>query len=112
MKTFQSNTFLGFAALFIIIFLLDLFYRQYVTHYMEKSIYGRHYALKFHLKQMVARLLLKLSRRETISDDVVDKLQILSDKDPMVRFLIKWFIINWKQFFFVTLPAKVDFIRF
>ncbi|XP_031628464.1 uncharacterized protein LOC116344172 [Contarinia nasturtii] len=87
MITFQSEelfgAFLVFVVVFIIILLLDLFYRQYYSRDVEKTVYVKHYTVRFHLKKLLARLLLKLNRREATPDNVVDKLQIFSDTDPM-----------------------------
>lgn len=89
MITFQSdelfNAFLLFVIVFIIISLVDLFYHQYDSRDVEKSAYARDYTFRFHLKKVLARLLMQLGRRKAIPAHVVDKLQVLSDADPMVR---------------------------
>lgn len=89
MNTFQSSelfgAFLVFVALFVIIVLLDLFYQQCMSYDVEKPFYGKHHTLRFQVKRMLARLLLKLGKRKPMPDNVVDQLQVFSDADKMVR---------------------------
>lgn len=90
MNKFQSSelfgAFLVFVAIFIIIILLEQFYQQCISNDAENLVYGRHHTLRFHFKKMVARMLLKFGQRKETPDDVVDKLQIFSDSDDMVRY--------------------------
>lgn len=55
----------------------------------ENLIYGKHHTLRFHMKRMLARLLLKLGKRKPMPDDVVDQLQIFSEADEMVIIVKK-----------------------
>lgn len=78
--------FLVFVALFIIIVLLDMFFNSNSSHdNAERPIYGRHQSLRFHVKKLMARLLLRLGKRDAISDAKVDKVQVFSPADDKVR---------------------------
>lgn len=89
MNTFQSSelfgAFLVFVAVFIIIVLLDALYHQCISYDAEKPICGKQHTFRFQIKRIFARLLLKLGRRKPIPDGIVDKLQVFSDTDEMVR---------------------------
>lgn len=91
MHTFRSNdlfgAFLVFVALFVIIVLLDLFYKQCKSSNVEVPIYGKHHTFGFYAKRMLARLVLTMGKRKPMPDDLVDKLQTFSDTDEMVNNL-------------------------
>lgn len=88
MNTFNSSglfvAFLVFVVIFLVLVLLDLVYHQCTTH-TENPIYGQHHSFRFHVKQLIARILLKLGKRECISDIEADKIQVFSDADDKVN---------------------------
>lgn len=99
MNRFQSSdlfsAFLVFVALFVMLVLLDWFYNSWISHDVEKPIYGRHYSLRFHIKRMIVRLLLKFGKRKEPFE--VDKLQVFSDTDEMVRATESFFYFCSKK---------------
>lgn len=88
MNTFQSSelfgAFLVFVAVFVVILLLDLCYHHWSSHDVERPTNERHRTFRFRVKKLIAGILLKLGKRKAIPVDKVDKLQVFSDKDPMV----------------------------
>lgn len=98
-KFIQSSEMFGafcvFVALFIILVLLDYFYNSWKSHDSEKPTYGHHHSLRFFVKRLIARLLLKLGKRREIPD--IDKVQDFSDADTMVRILIDTMMIGWAK---------------
>lgn len=105
MNLFESSELFGFflaiVAITITIVLLKQFYNQGWSNKIEGPIYGLHYTLVFRFKRRIARILLKLGKREETPEHVVDKLQIFSDQDEMVhyfRILIFW-AINYSRYF-------------
>lgn len=89
MNTFQSSelfgAFLVFVAVFILLVLLDLCYQYWNSSDVEKPISERSHTLRFRVKKVIARILLKLGRRKAMNADKVDQIQVFSDDDPMVR---------------------------
>lgn len=100
MNLFHSSElfggFLVFVSLFIIIVLLDHFYNERKSNDVEKLSSERRHTLRFQLKRIVARLLLKLGKRKKTPTNVVDKLQVFADQDEMVRFTSNYLkILQW-----------------
>lgn len=50
-------------------------------------IYYNRHTVRFHLKKVVARLLIKLRKPQHLPDADVDKLQVFSDHDEWVKFI-------------------------
>lgn len=89
MNTFQSSelfgAFLIFVVVFILLVLLDLCYQHWNSRVVENPINERNCTFRFKVKKVIARILLKLGKRKAICDDRVDRIQVFSDDDPMVR---------------------------
>lgn len=85
MKTFDSNdlfsAFLVFVGVFVLIFLVDLFYRHCKNR--QPLLYDEHKSFRIHIKQLIARIIF-MSKRESLSDAEVDKLQVFADTDEKV----------------------------
>lgn len=89
MNTFHSTelfgAFLVFVFIFMLIVLCDLWYRHCTRPVQDRPSYGQHRTIGFHVKQLIARILLKFGKRENIvTNPNVDKLQLFSDADEMV----------------------------
>lgn len=90
MNTFHSDglfsAFLVFVFIFMLIVLLDLCYRHCTRPALDTPSYGQHRSIGFHVKQLISRILLKFGKRESIiTSSNVDKLQLFSDADKMVK---------------------------
>lgn len=91
MNKFHSDYLFGgffvFIAVFFAVVLLDFLYHQCrKPHKSVQLRYGQHDTFRFHIKRRIARLLLALGQRRHDRVDV-NKLQVFSDLDEMVRNL-------------------------
>lgn len=80
--------FLVFVLVFFVIVLLDFIYHQCRKPYKSVHLlYGQHDTFRFHIKRRIARLLLAFGQRKHDPTLDVDRLQVFSDLDEMVRIL-------------------------
>lgn len=86
MNIFQSSELFGAFLLFVLIFIVVLFFESFYRQYISYDVNKQH-SLRFHLKKILAQILLKLGKRKKTPDHVVDQLQIFSDEDKMVNFV-------------------------
>lgn len=90
MNTFQSSELFGGFLVFIVVFsfvaFLDYLYHHCKSNKNEKLVYdAQHHTFRFHIKQRIACLMLKIAKRKKLNDIEANKLQIFSDADQMVN---------------------------
>lgn len=89
MNTFHSTglfgAFLVFVFIFMLIVLCDFWFRHCTRLAPVSFGYRQHRTTGFHVKQFIARILLKFRKQENIlMNPNVDKLQLFPDADKLV----------------------------
>lgn len=82
------------------------YFYYYERKLLDGPIHKQKQTLRFRIKTLIARLLMKLKKHDEIPDHLIDKLMVFNDKDEMVRFSIFTFNNN-KQKYYANLKKNI-----